>query len=221
MSEEDISLRPIPDWFWITLLIGLMIVFVVSVDYLLKDLGMLITQALFAGAASTIAILSYRYTVRSNIRETLDQLEPITLENRQIQPILYDIRWRPRFMIKAHEHSPQRLKRHIEERFLPRTAIKLKIYHADSDKRHPVDMNQFAKERISSEMFEDPEVIYEDSTARPINIDIHNADIDTEGIHIACISTNEKEIRRVTDHAMRRITDEILGDTENRPQATS
>lgn len=209
MSNESSSLTPFPDYIWILLLFTFITLIVVLLNTHLGTLGNYLTQAMIPSVASIIAILSYRYAVRSNIRGALDELDPIRIDGKKIQPILYDLRWRPRFFVMLYRRSSGVLKHFIEILLLPRTALKFKLYDINGDDEYPADMEVFSRGKFSATDFEESKMIYPDTTARTLDVGIHNSQIDSEGIHVAMLTTNEKDVRRLADHVQRRVHEEV------------
>lgn len=170
-----------------------------------------ISQGITTGTVVLLALFSYRYAVKSNIRSAVNEIQSMKIGEYRIEPTVYDIKWRPKI-------GPWQ--RH--------TAIKYNIYREKKDEIYPLDATQFFSESgIDPNILSDLSDIYsEDRVYEWVDPDpeednwvrnfrevttTYTADpnINASAIHATYDTTSGYQIRRLVDRTLRRLRDEL------------
>ncbi|WP_151147146.1 hypothetical protein [Haloarcula sp. CBA1131] len=203
------------------------IVTLLSKEYGSTELGPALSRGILASTATLLTLLSYRYTVKNNIRSSLDELEPQELGEYVVVPTLYGVKWRPRLVSKfvarnrifVQEEGNQHP---LDEFFQQRTAIKFDVYSTVNG-FHSVDAREFySKYEFEKEDFSDIDSILPDeqnpnkSTGQSkyeyeSNIPELAFELAAEpnfrpdGLHLTVTTTQGRHIRDISDRVLRRI----------------
>lgn len=177
------------------------IIFIVPISYLLgPKIPSDIVRGAIVGLATLIALLSYRYSVQSNVRDTVSAIEPIEVGGYKAIPVVNDVRWRPNnpFGRKLHrgKEPPDSLISKIGLWLRPRTTIQLLIYDVSGkDKKialddEPMRVFDITIEEISNENSD----IY--TQRLPFTEEIYVARKVQSGIDIGLLTNDVKQIKK-------------------------
>lgn len=242
-------------WRWIRDLIGIDFVLLGSLFIIITGTGVILStrygdskigpalsSGILASAATMLTVLSYRYTVKGNVRDSLNELEHARVDDYIIIPTLYGVKWRPRIISRLlSRHKPQRKKEQgeywLNTLFQSRTAIKFDVY-SESGERHQTDARRFFESyNIDPGAFNDADSIYPD----PRLFEIKHKDWDEseyesfypdlshdlaalpnlrpDGFHVTIKTTKSREVRDLSTRILRRIEIEALVSSEDQKRS--
>lgn len=162
-----------------------------------------LTQAVIAGIATMVAVISYRYTVRSNIRGAIGEIDPLYRSGVKVKPTMYAAHWRPQPI--AH--------------WFPRwTVVRFYAYECggtSEESRRPLNGIEFFDDALSfPNGLSDPVELTPDAWREDLLINEKFClYFDEEGLRGEIYTTDETEIRKLADHTLRYI-DRQLKETE-------
>jgi hypothetical protein len=154
----------------------------------LPSIGTSLTQGFIGSLAALLAIVSYRYSVKSNIRSSLSQLEPVCIEGYQFAPLLFRSAWRPS-LVSGLGYT-------LDWDFLKAfTTIQFKAYSTEGD-RVPADTKKVLTGfGLTDRDFEERDHFEGAAWDFDLQVDIEEAQSDRDGLRIRVPTTNVHAIR--------------------------
>jgi hypothetical protein len=142
-----------------------------------------------------IAIVSYRYTVRANVRSAISEVPPIVLDEYALTPTVNSVRWRPYWG------------RRFGVSWSPRTSLQIVVYERDGDKRRPSDARDFGQKMSLHN--QDGDTIQQTLERRlgvDYNLDeahIQGVYLYRSGINISCYTNKPDQLQNVIKAVLR------------------
>ncbi|WP_323190983.1 hypothetical protein [Halostella sp. PRR32] len=160
-----------------------------------------ISQGLLVGMATTVAILSYRYSVRSNLRDTIQSLETIEIDNYRIEVTLHAVRWRPPIGIsyfhEAEAPPSSRLSK-LGLKLRPRTAIQIHVYDVSEGQRIAPEGAEVLEDMgiPLSELSDSGASVLDENLQIPLDLEFYSVSKIENGLHFSFLSTEDNEIKK-------------------------
>jgi hypothetical protein len=143
----------------------------------------------------TIAVVSYRYTVRTNVRSAISEIPPLVLGKYTLTPTADGVRWRP-----------SRARR-FGDWWSPRTSLQIVVYEHDGDQRRPADAEEFGQEFELHEQDENEvQQTLEGLLGVEYNLDeayIEGVYLHGSGINVSCHTNRPDQLQNVTKAILR------------------
>lgn len=160
------------------------------------------SQGILVGMATVIALLSYRYSVRSNIQDTLQGFHSIEVGDYKAVVTLQGVRWRPPIRIGSYFHqgelSPQTRRSKIGLELRPRTSIQIHVYDISNGQRIATEGAKVLEDMgiPLSELSDSGSSILEENLRAPLNLEVFNGGKTENGIFITFLSADGNEIKK-------------------------
>jgi len=174
-----------------------------------------VTNGITTATVIILALFSYRYSVKSNVRSAVGEFDPMVIGTYRIKPTVYAIKWRPKHLPFVQGH----------------TAIKYKIYRDDDGERYLLDTPAFFEETgLEPEALSEVEKLYSDDWLQTLEKSSKGEEflqhptqlsseysnpinINASGLHATYDTTSGYDIKTLVDHTMRRLRDELRDHT--------
>ncbi|WP_420182068.1 hypothetical protein ACNO8S_13465 [Haloarcula sp. KBTZ06] len=102
---------------WVSGIIGIIAIvrIFVPIPFGDQNVGAAISQGFIAGLATVLAVLSYRFSIKSAIHSSLNSLEPFETSEYKIVPTFYEVKWRPRILSYPAAHILNKIEEQEDE----------------------------------------------------------------------------------------------------------
>jgi len=162
---------------------------------LVSQLVLPLSQLFIALIVLSIAIVSYRYTVRATVRSAISEVPPLVLAEYALIPTVDSVRWRPW------------LARRVGVSQSPRTSLQVVVYERDGDRRQPADAKKFGQKfPLNEQEGNEIQRTFEEHLGVEYDLDeahIKEVNLHGSGISISCHTNKPDQLQNVTKAVLR------------------